>query len=313
MAKNVEPAVTEMTEGQARRLEKKKAAEAANAQSKASQLFIKIGAIVALCVIVFAIGMIVAKNLGVTKQVTDYSQNLTKEGKIKGVNTSEYIKVFDVNNIEVSYWDIAANEEDVVKATQEITQEYFMADEDGNEYYPEFDDEFAENFLGMTADEYRQKIRDEREEENLTTYIQNLLVTGTELIQVPEKYFTTVKGIIKNNDVTNYNNYNNISYQYTGKLMYNSFSEYTGLNDDDYEATLDERAYQEVRVDLATQKIFEDAGMTITNDEYRNFVANFNDNVEEQYGKGYVMRSIMYQKVLDFLTEKATVVDNPYK
>lgn len=312
MGSNNEPENKEMTAGQARRLEKKKAAEAAKAKEKNMHIFTIVGAVLALAIIIYGIVVGITSGLGKTKAVTDYSQNLTKDGKIKDINVDEYINALDYNNFLVSYFDIQADEEKIIQQINELCKDYVDADENGDEIEATFNDEFALTFLGMTADEYQTKLRREEEDRTLRSLIADRIGADSVLIKVPEKYLDTIKGIYKASDMDLYNQYNNAAFQQTGEKLFDSFESFTGYSNEDYEAELERRALLTVTDDLAAQSIFEKAGLTITSSEYKDFVDSFGGDIENQYGKGYVMKNLIHEKVVEFLAERAKIENSPY-
>lgn len=305
--KNETVSAQQLTDGQARRLEKKKAAAKANAKKKNAKIGSIVAIIVVLMAVAFGITMLVIKLATTTQASANYSKGLTNDGYIKGIeNIADYVDTVDYMLLEVNADDVAYTDDEVQQEIDALVAEYSDADEDGNEITPAFDDEFAVTQLGMSADEYRQKLKEEGQDAKLEEYIENLLTASTAK-QIPAKYLKNVKAYLKNNDVSMYNYYNQLGLQYYGQNMYNKFSDMTGQTTEEYEAALAERAEKQVITNMACQYIFEKAGLTITDSDYKAFVAEVGEEAESQYGKGYVMQSLMHEKVVDLLMENARI------
>ncbi len=266
-----------------------------------------IGYVLILAVLAFGIFIIVKNNAN--KINIDYSKGLTKEGKIKDVDVAVCIEAPDYKNMVVHGFEIELTEDEIQAKIDDILSDYWSADEDGNQIDTVFDDEFCMAQFGMTCDEYRKKLNDENKEERIAEFVNSILDTDTTVKTYPGEYIEALSEVLIGNDLSQYQAYNNLSYQYTGAYAYNSFNEFSEMTDEEYNQSVFTRAAAQAKIDLVIQYIFEQEGMSITKDEYKDFCASVGADVEKQYGKGYLMKSMMYDKVMNYLVENVTYYD----
>jgi FKBP-type peptidyl-prolyl cis-trans isomerase (trigger factor) len=298
----------QMSKGQERRLAKKKAAAAQKRQKKASKAIFIVAAAVIVCAIAAGITIFAVKKAKETKVVSDFSQGLTDDGKIAGVDVKSLTTVFDYKNITVKYSDIAYSDDDIQKDIETLLKDYETEDENGNKTTPEFNDEFVKEYLDMeTVEEYKESVRAKNEETNLHEYLEKLLVSETKISQIPQSYFKTLKGLRKYVDQNQFEYYNNMFMQYYGQRMYKSFKDFTGMTDAEYEEYLTTSAMNDLKGDMGAQYIFETEGMIIPGHEYVEYAEDFASDAESQYGKGYIMKNLIHEKVMEFIQSNAKI------
>ena len=178
---------------------------------------------------------------------------------------------------------------------------------------PEFDDAFVQEFLSdyaSTTDEYRTYLKETNYENNLTTWLEDYLLENTTVSSYPETYTNHLKSIKKYEDQASYE-YMNELYTSMGYGSIASFSQYTGMSEQDYDASLVSIAQDQAKDVLIFQAIAENEGLTATADEYETyFQADTNGDYEtrvEEYEKGYVMQEIIAKKAMEFVKENAIV------
>ena len=94
---------------------------------------------------------------------------------------------------------------------------------------------------------------------------------------------------------------------YSGAPVYNNFSEYTGMTNKEFEAYLIEQSQSRAAIDMTYQYIFEDAGLTIDEDDYQATVAALGSTSFDTYGKRYLMQMTMHDVVVSYLMKQVTI------
>ena len=122
-----------------------------------------------------------------------------------------------------------------------------------------------------------------------------------------EAHIKYLKGIGKYDQENYYNSYNQTYIMMTGAPAFNSFSEFTGMSNSEFEAQLEEEATKRSALDMTYQYIFTDAGLTISEEDYQTKVESLGVEAAQNYGKGYVMQMLMQDKVLAYLAENVTI------
>ena len=85
---------------------------------------------------------------------------------------------------------------------------------------------------------------------------------------------------------------------------YADFYAYAEAKDEvDYEKVLESKAKDTVRDDMAYQLFYQNAGLTISDDDYNAYLES-TGMTEEANGKGYIMQQLMHEKVIDDLKTK---------
>lgn len=174
---------------------------------------------------------------------------------------------------------------------------------------PEFTDEFVKEHLseyGSTAEEYRAFVKELGEKSNIQTWISNQISENAEA-KAPGSYVRHLKQLIKYSDEQNYKQYNNLWKQYYGDVRYNNFTEYTGMNDAEYEKNLKETATKSAAANLTYEACFVKNNLTVTDENYNMILTNAGEDAVSTYGEAFLRQNAIKQAVLDFLVEKVTV------
>ncbi len=279
--------------------------------AKGGKLFSIIGYALIILAVAFTV-FIVIKNKSNEIKI-DYSKGLTKEGLIKDIDVDACIEAPDYKNMTLYAYMIELTEDELQQKIDEMLSDYWSADENGNQIDTEFTEEFCQEQFGMSCDEYKKMLNDETKEERIAEYIQEILETETVVKVYPQDYVNAITETLRGTDLYNYQYNNSIYYQYFGAYAYADFSDYTGMTDEEYETNLSSRAYNQAMFDMAVQYIYEHEGLTVTKDEYKSFCESIGDDVEKQYGKGYIMKNIIYDKVMDYLVENLDYVEFDYE
>ena len=218
----------------------------------------------------------------------------------------------DIFSIDVTFPDDYGNADYAGKdATFAITINGIYADQ-------KFDDTFVQTYLSdqaRTADAFIQQYREKENESRLMEYLQNYLVDSSEIKSYPESYIKELMGLVKGSDIQQYEAYNK-NYQETyGTAMYASFEEYKGTDKKEYYASCRTQAEDLAKQMLVYQAIYEDAGLTLTEEDRTAALASYGidstymTQMEETYGKGFLNQSAIMFTVLDYVKENVTIED----
>ena len=175
---------------------------------------------------------------------------------------------------------------------------------------PEFDDAFvAEHYgdIATTTEGYKEYLKTTNELSNLQTYLTNYISENAVANSVDDGYLKYLKGIGKYEQESYYNSYNETMMAYTGSPVYNSFSEYTGMSNAEFEAYLEEECLTRAAVDMTYQYIFQDAGLTIEDGDYETKAEQLGTTAFDTYGRKYIMQMTLQDKVVSYLMENVTV------
>ena len=175
---------------------------------------------------------------------------------------------------------------------------------------PEFTDEFVAEHVSdvaSTVDEYKEYLKTSNENSALQNYLVTYISDNASAASLNEGHVKYLKGIIKNDHETYYNSYNQTMMMYTGAPVYNSFSEYTGMSNKEFEVFLDEQARKRAATDMTYQYIFTDAGLSIEEDDYQATVTDMGTTAFDTYGKRFIMQMTMQDMVISYLMETVTI------
>lgn len=175
---------------------------------------------------------------------------------------------------------------------------------------PEFNDAFVATHLSeyaSTADEYREYLTTTTYDTDIRTAIQTYIADNASLSSYPKGYLNVLKSLQKYSDEANYEYYNSYYSQMLGSNLYDSFEDYTGMSDKAYEKSLVTSAKSAEAVAMTYQYIFEQEGLTVTDEAYNELLAEFGDTAVETYGTGYLRQAAMRRAVVEYLVGIVTV------
>ena len=184
----------------------------------------------------------------------------------------------------------------------------------------EFNDEFVKANLSdqaQTADAFIENYKKEQSEQKLKDYIQNFVEENSTVNSYPDKYVKNLMKLCKGSAIQQYNSYNDYYQQSNGQPMYSSFEDYIGMDKKEYYASLRTEAEEVADKTLIYQAIFEDAGLSVTNDsknalmEEYGIPEDYYTELETTYGKGYLNQEALRVAVLDYIKEHVTVEGQP--
>jgi trigger factor len=177
---------------------------------------------------------------------------------------------------------------------------------------PELTDEFvAENLsdYGSTVDEYKAYLRETNEADNLNDYLETYIEDNAVSNSYNKAYIKYLRQIGKYEQESYYESYNQMYLSLIGSAAFSSFEDYTGMTDKEFEAYLKESAQSRATLDLTYQYIFTDAGLSISDEDYENEIADMDSSSVESYGKAYIMQQMMQEKVIAYLAENVAITE----
>ncbi|MBR5916516.1 MAG: FKBP-type peptidyl-prolyl cis-trans isomerase [Lachnospiraceae bacterium] len=176
----------------------------------------------------------------------------------------------------------------------------------------EFDDAFVAAHLSdvaTTVEGYKQYYKDEMLKENLMVYLTNYVKDNATVKDYPKNYLKVVKGQLKYSDEQMYEQYKqSLGDSYT-------FESFIGMSKKEYEASLTTKAQNALDDNLKFQAIFEDAGLTVTEDDIRELLdeygldSTYYSVYEQTYGKPYLYQTGMSYTVIKYLVDTCTITE----
>ncbi|MBO4903116.1 MAG: FKBP-type peptidyl-prolyl cis-trans isomerase [Lachnospiraceae bacterium] len=236
--------------------------------------------------------------IGSGSYIDDFEQQLIGHG------------IGETVTVEVTFPDDYGNEE--LNGKDAV----FTVDIDGIYEKPEFTDAFVEENLSeyaSTVEEYRQYLKDSHYDDNLKDWVEDYLVDNSTVSSYPKAYLKNLKSTQKYTDQEQFESMNQMYMQYYGSTMYESFEDYVGQTEAEYDASLQETCEEQAKAELVYQAILENEGVTVSEADYRAYLTekdgsddSFNSMVEE-HGLGYTMKDMVKNKAVEIALKGVTV------
>ncbi len=218
-------------------------------------------------------------------------------------------------DVEVTFPDDYSNDE-----TLAGKDAVFSVTLNGVYKLPEFTDEFVQEHLSeyaSTAEEYRQYLKSTNEKTNLSKYVSKYIASNTEIKKYPSEYLKQLKANYKAAEISYYEYTNSMYSSYYGYTPYSSYENYLSqtysMNEEQYDASLDEKVADTLKTALFCQAVAEKENITATLDEAKEkYIADggTEDNFTSQistYGNGYMVQQLLQEKVLDMICDSAII------
>ena len=179
----------------------------------------------------------------------------------------------------------------------------------------QFTDSFVAENLKATGcksvTEYRKYLEDSYYKSQLDQYITNYINENSSVSKYPSKYLKQLMALKMYSDQSSYEYMNQLYINYSGQ-GFSSFEEYTGMSQEDYQASVDEAAKNECTSILAHQAIAENNNISVSDDDIKAYIEEMYgegsyDTTLESYGKPYLAQEALQNKVHELLVENATV------
>lgn len=181
---------------------------------------------------------------------------------------------------------------------------------------PEFTDDFvAENLSekATTVEEYKQFLKDSNYNNRLRTWIEDYIDDNSVVNRFDKKYVKNLKSTIKNDDMRDYEYSAQMYEQILGYSYYNSFEDYVGMSEAEYDGTLEEKAKDTYKNNLAFQSILELEGASVEGAYLKNLLVQEGnpestyDSLVEEYGLPFVNQMAIREKAIDVVKDMVTV------
>ena len=290
-----------MTKSQAKRKARQEANTKAKKEAKRTSFTSNLIIVLVIALFAAGIGSFVYYRMTTTQASSDYSAYLNEDGTIKDINVADYITPIDYKNITISAAVVEYTEDEMNSTIDSLLATY-----EGTEFTDEFVAEHL-SAVATTAEEYKEYLKTTNRNSKLQSAIIGYINENASATSYDEGYIKYLKGIIKNDHLNYYNSYNQTMMLYTGTPVYNSFSEYTGMNNKEFEAYLDEQSASRAAIDMTYQYIFTDAGLSVDDADYQATVSALGTNSFDTYGKRYLMQMTMHDVVVSYLMETVTI------
>ena len=164
-------------------------------------------------------------------------------------------------------------------------------------------DEMAVSLSGnsaMTADAYRQMLKDSLKEDKLNSYISSYLM-ALNPASYPEGYLYNIAGLTKSINDEAFADYVS-STQAT--VTATSYAEYNGLTDEEYEEELIKNAKEDVIADLFWMEVYDTyLGTPVTDDIFASWMANYKISKDaiDTYGRGYLVMALKQEAAYNYI------------
>lgn len=217
-------------------------------------------------------------------------------------------KTSDVFDIDVTFPEDYGNEELNGKAA------VFNITVNGIYKLGEFTDSFvAENLKATgatTVAEYNKYLADNYEDGQFDQYIADYIKNNSSVSKFPSKYLKQLIALRMYSDQSSYEYMMQMYSAYGYGVV--SFEEYTGMNQEEYQKSVDEACQAECTNILALQAIAEKEGISVNDDDIKAYIESMYgegsyDSTLESYGKSYLAQETLQNKVTEFLKDNATV------
>ena len=164
-----------------------------------------------------------------------------------------------------------------------------------------------------TADEYREVLRDSKENSALTTKVREYLVNNSEVTEYPKDYLEQLKALKKFEDLVYFQNVNNYYAETLGDPLYPNFSSYINMTEAKYDRSLSDVGKTIAKLNLIYQAIAEQEGIKSDEAAYLAYMLEHGETQETfdeeivRYGRGYLMQAHIGLQALDFVKQHVTI------
>lgn len=174
---------------------------------------------------------------------------------------------------------------------------------------PELNDEFvvnniAEYYGTNTVEELKAYIMEMGRRNNIQAFISSKVSEMINTEYAPEDYVSHLVDLAKKSDKYQFDNMNAYYMQMLGAPIYESFNDYTGLTDQEYDEQVKDNALTSAKLDATFEAYFKAKGLTISDDVKSEVTDAFaSQGGTAFYGEGYLNQIGLKYSVIDYLTE----------
>ena len=182
---------------------------------------------------------------------------------------------------------------------------------------PEWNDDFVAEYYSSTASttaDYDAYLAETYRSSQISSAVSDYLHNSITLTDYPKKYLRYLESLVMNEDNASFEQMRSMYSAYGLNFPYSSVEDYNAAYyPDGYEAHLEEEAKIWMGRNVASQKIFTENGLTVTDEDYAAFLADngITEETENTAGKAYLMQTLRNQKAVEFLEQNADIGNYP--
>lgn len=181
---------------------------------------------------------------------------------------------------------------------------------------PEVNDEFVQTYFSDIADSYeglKTFVMDQGRKSNLQSYLAGYISENCEVTTLSDSYIKHIEELYRYTDRQSFDQYKTYMAYYGQDVSAMTFSDYTGMTDEAYEALISENARKQAALDLTYESIFKNAGLSVDDETYSQILEYYGGEAQAvpAYGEPYVKQTAIKYAVINYLEGIVEITDLP--
>lgn len=181
---------------------------------------------------------------------------------------------------------------------------------------PEVNDEFVQTYFSDIADSYeglKTFVMDQGRKSNLQSYLASYISENCEVTTLSDSYIKHIEELYRYTDRQSFDQYKTYMAYYGQDVSAMTFSDYTGMTDEAYEALIAENARKQAALDLTYESIFKNAGLSVDDETYSQILEYYGGEAQAvpAYGEPYVKQTAIKYAVINYLEGIVEITDLP--
>lgn len=181
---------------------------------------------------------------------------------------------------------------------------------------PEVNDEFVQTYFSDIADSYeglKTFVMDQGRKSNLQSYLAGYISENCEVTTLSDSYIKHIEELYRYTDRQSFDQYKTYMAYYGQDVSAMTFSDYTGMTDEAYEALISENARKQAALDLTYESIFKNAGLSVDDETYSQILEYYGGEAQAvpAYGEPYVKQTAIKYAVISYLEGIVEITDLP--
>lgn len=178
----------------------------------------------------------------------------------------------------------------------ELTEDFITEHSDGN---------------AKTKEEWEEYLVKTEYAKNVKTAVDEWIYNEAKIAEYPARYLHYMQEYVMFQDQASYQQTLETYQMYGLDIPYKTYEEYLEQTYEDYDAHRLEEAQKTIAANMYYDKIARDAGLKATEDDYEAFKLEYGitDEVEEFYGKNFLMQQTLHNVTAEWLADKVTVAE----
>ncbi len=181
---------------------------------------------------------------------------------------------------------------------------------------PEVNDEFVQTYFSDIADSYeglKTFVMDQGRKSNLQSYLASYISENCEVTTLSDSYIKHIEELYRYTDRQSFDQYKTYMAYYGQDVSAMTFSDYTGMTDEAYEALISENARKQAALDLTYESIFKNAGLSVDDETYSQILEYYGGEAQAvpAYGEPYVKQTAIKYAVINYLEGIVEITDLP--